>query len=356
MSRHACFPSLLTICISRPLTYTRAFQRCLDRLSLTLIQTYRDLTLGADFIDRSTHSLLRILTSPGVRDTRHAHAVLEHLLFSDKLSTKQIKSIKSSTLHALKAGGQVGGGRVATLHRLNLLVITSYLLRVGNPATQVGQEDELYKTMERLSSMFEPLRVCNSLEADVLSHTLATFLVDFFPPSHLLNKCLGEFLSSQQQHCKYLARMLFAIFSRFQTDVHHYGTDTSQEWIVLSLSSFTQLVPITLGLWALTCFLVCGAQNHWIRASFPFFQSRFGQFSEEDKDTFFTICYHVFMEVSFGNESQPLSTNQVCLHLDQIGCEQENICENIPESSFHSLCQSRQWLEHTPNLDFLSIL
>lgn len=285
--------------------------------------------MGAEFIDRMTQSLVRHLTDNrhsggGARDLRHVHALIERLLFSDKLSTKQIKTIKSNALLALRTS--CGGGRVATLLRLDLFIITSYLLRAGDVTISAGSgsttpggggqqpstsdDEQLYKTMERLSNMFEPLRHCNSLEADLLSQTLATFLVDFFPPEHLLNKCIGEFLSNQQQHCKYLATMLFAIFSRFQGDLHlQYGTAaTSQEWIVLSLSSFTQLVPITFALWALTCFLVCGAQNHWIRASYPYFQSRFGQFDENDKVTFFTICYHVFEEVSFYTEWNKLLT------------------------------------------------
>lgn len=275
--------------------------------------------MGTEFIDRMTQALVRHLTDNrhsggGFRDLRHVHALIERLLFCDKLSTKQIKTIKSNALLALRTSS--GGGRIAKCLLTNLFIITSYLLRAGDVAmtagsgsttpgsghqSSVNDDEMLYKTMERLSNIFEPLRnCCNSFEADILSQTLATFLVDFFPPEHLLNKCIGEFLSNQQQHCKYLATMLFAIFSRFQGDLHlQYGTAaTSQEWIVLSLSSFTQLIPITFALWALTCFLVCGAQNHWIRASYPYFQSRLGQFDQNDKTIFFTICHHVFLEVS----------------------------------------------------------
>lgn len=56
------------------------------------------------------------------------------------------------------------------------------------------------------------------------------------------------------------------IFNKFQTDFHH--TDTAQDWVLLSLSSFTQLVPISHALWALTCFLMAASQNHWIRARY----------------------------------------------------------------------------------------
>lgn len=39
-----------------------------------------------------------------------------------------------------------------------------------------------------------------------------------------------------------------------------------EEWVILSLSSFTQLLPISHSLWALTCFLICASHNHWIRS------------------------------------------------------------------------------------------
>ncbi|KPM08828.1 hypothetical protein QR98_0073530 [Sarcoptes scabiei] len=40
----------------------------------------------------------------------------------------------------------------------------------------------------------------------------------------------------------------------------------AEDWAVSSLSSFTQLIPISHSLWALTCFLICATQNQLIRS------------------------------------------------------------------------------------------
>ena len=60
------------------------------------------------------------------------------------------------------------------------------------------------------------------------------------------------------------------IYSKLQIDCQHTD-DTGEDWVILSLSSFTQLVPISHALWALTCFLICASHNHWIRSWYVYF-------------------------------------------------------------------------------------
>ncbi len=76
-----------------------------------------------------------------------------------------------------------------------------------------GDDDELFSSLEQLSVIFEPLKTgqCNSLQAAALCSVLGHFLVDFFPAQDLLNKCIGEFLSNQQNHYKYLTDILFVV-------------------------------------------------------------------------------------------------------------------------------------------------
>nr|XP_027200979.1 huntingtin-like isoform X2 [Dermatophagoides pteronyssinus] len=99
----------------------------------------------------------------------------------------------------------------------------------------------------------------------IICQVFGYFLAEFFPPQDILNKCIGEFLSKQQNHYKYLIEILFIIYSKLQIDCQHTD-DTGEDWVILSLSSFTQLVPISHALWALTCFLICASHNHWIRS------------------------------------------------------------------------------------------
>ena len=57
--------------------------------------------------------------------------------------------------------------------------------------------NKLFKTMEKLSIIFEPLRYCNSFDAMIICQVFGYFLAEFFPPQDILNKCIGEFLSKQ---------------------------------------------------------------------------------------------------------------------------------------------------------------
>lgn len=85
-----------------------------------------------------------------------------------------------------------------------------------------NDDDELFKTMEKLSIIFEPLRNCNSLDAIIICQIFGHFLTDFFPSQDILNKCIGEFLSKQQNHYKYLIEILFivSICSKFSYSNH----------------------------------------------------------------------------------------------------------------------------------------
>lgn len=65
--------------------------------------------------------------------------------------------------------------------------------------------------MEKLSIIFEPLRWCNSLDARIICQVFGYFLAEFFPAQDILNKCIGEFLSKQQNHYKYLIEILYMV-------------------------------------------------------------------------------------------------------------------------------------------------
>ena len=48
-------------------------------------------------------------------------------------------------------------------------------------------------------------------EARIIAHVLPTFLTDFFPPQEIMNKVIGEFLSSQQPHPQLMAKVVFKV-------------------------------------------------------------------------------------------------------------------------------------------------
>lgn len=56
-----------------------------------------------------------------------------------------------------------------------------------------------------------------------------------------------------------------------------------QDWLVFSLSNFTQCLPIGMATWCLICFFISASKNEWIRAMFPHIQSRIGKYEYEDR-------------------------------------------------------------------------
>ena len=50
-------------------------------------------------------------------------------------------------------------------------------------------------------------------EARVVSRVLPPLLLDFFPAQEIMNKVIGEFLSSQQPHPELMAQVLFKVLS-----------------------------------------------------------------------------------------------------------------------------------------------
>ena len=43
-----------------------------------------------------------------------------------------------------------------------------------------------------------------------------------------------------------------------------------RDWVMLSLSNFTQRTPVAMAIWSLTCFFISASTNPWIRSLYPF--------------------------------------------------------------------------------------
>ncbi|KAI7693141.1 Huntingtin [Sarcoptes scabiei] len=179
--------------------------------------------------------------------------------------------------------------------------------------------------MEKLSLLLEPLKWCNSFEAECICQVYGPFLSDFFPAQDILNRCIGEFLSKQQNHRKYLIEILFYIYYKLmKNDCQH--SVIAEDWAVSSLSSFTQLIPISHSLWALTCFLICATQNQLIRSCHYYFQNRFGKFNDQDKFAFFTICLNFYDELKLMENRKSFMKT-----LEKAACQ--------PGSPYHEILQ-----------------
>lgn len=115
---------------------------------------------------------------------------------------------------------------------------------------------------------------------EIISNVLPQILHDFFAPSDILTKVIGEFLSPQQPHPKFLSKIVFQLFDYA---IEQKQLPLLQDWVVFSLSNFTQSFSVGMATWCLTCFFISASTNEWLRAIFPYIQTRVGRYEYEDR-------------------------------------------------------------------------
>lgn len=81
---------------------------------------------------------------------------------------------------------------------------------VEEPLPDVEPE-VLVRSIERTSAIFDKIRKGHSMEVELLCTVLSGVLGDFFPPSEILTKVIGEFLSPQQHHPRLLSAVVFKV-------------------------------------------------------------------------------------------------------------------------------------------------
>lgn len=134
--------------------------------------------------------------------------------------------------------------------------------------------ESLILAMERVTVLFDRIKKGYPYEARVITRLLPAFLADFFPPQDIMNKVIGEFLSSQQPYPHLIAKVVFQVFN----SLHQQSQQgLVQEWVMLSLSNFTQRSPVAMATWSLTCFFISASTNNWLKALFPHILGRIGK-------------------------------------------------------------------------------
>ncbi|KAK4875471.1 hypothetical protein RN001_011893 [Aquatica leii] len=143
-----------------------------------------------------------------------------------------------------------------------------------------GNPDNLVQAIEQISAVFDYIKKGFAFEVEIITAILPDILNDFFPPSDILTKVLGEFLSPQQPHPRLLSRVVFKVF---QCAIEQSQLSLLQDWVVFSLSNFTQSFSVGMATWCLTCFFISASINEWLRSFFPYVQSRIGRYEYEDR-------------------------------------------------------------------------
>lgn len=223
---------------------------------------------------------------------------LERLLLTEAVGLKEIEIIMKLSVDRLQYGSPL-----RALAGLGLLLSCMYVGKgtdlwpselpasvnnaatiddCGNVATQTDPE-QLIAAMERVTTLFDRIKRGFPFEVEAICNILPLFLMEFFPAQDVMNKVIGEFLSSQQPHPQLLASVVFQIFQHLHQQSQE---DIIYDWVMLSLSNFTQRSPIAMAVWSLTCFFISASTLPWLQALFPHLQNRMGKMEKQDRMLF----------------------------------------------------------------------
>ncbi|XP_074614489.1 huntingtin-like isoform X2 [Acropora palmata] len=238
------------------------------------------------------------------------HAVmrgLERLVVSFALSSAESDSLVKLSVDRLSMQNPQ-----RAISALGLLVTCMYTGKIGDrvsgiypqtDAVELPTEDRLLVAMERVTVLFDRIRKGISSEAKVVARVLPALLLDFFPAQEIMNKVIGEFLSSQQPHPELIAQVLFKVFE----GLHNQGLQTEvRDWVLLSLGSFVQRTPLSMAVWSLSCFFVSASNNKWIRALFSLIMGRMGRLQSLDVKLFCATALDFFRNQNLDSTSKEI--------------------------------------------------
>ncbi|XP_026856221.2 huntingtin isoform X2 [Electrophorus electricus] len=214
---------------------------------------------------------------------------LERLLLSEQLSRVDAETLVKLSVERVN---------MPSPHRamaaLGLMLTCMYTGKEkgspGRPADTdpvAPDSESVIVAMERVSVLFDRIRKGFPCEARVVARILPQFLDDFFPPQDVMNKVIGEFLSNQQPYPQFMATVVYKVF---QT-LHATGQSSMvRDWVLLSLSNFTQRTPVAMAMWSLSCFFVSASTSQWISALLPHVISRMGKSDTVDLSLFCLVA------------------------------------------------------------------
>ncbi|NXG43244.1 HD protein, partial [Psilopogon haemacephalus] len=214
---------------------------------------------------------------------------LERLLLSEQLSRLDSESLVKLSVDRVNVQSphraMAALGLMLTCMYTGKEKISPSRTADANPAAP--DSESVIVAMERVSVLFDRIRKGFPFEARVVARILPQFLDDFFPPQDVMNKVIGEFLSNQQPYPQFMATVVYKVF---QT-LHSTGQSSMvRDWVMLSLSNFTQRTPVAMAMWSLSCFFVSASTSQWISAILPHIISRMGKSEQVDVNIFCLVA------------------------------------------------------------------
>ncbi|XP_072177779.1 huntingtin-like [Diadema setosum] len=261
-----------------------------------IMEYYSDLTAGTEF---TKVILQQCITMVLMSDESTSWLVYQAIMvgFERLLVARALSSQERDMLKKLSVDRLCLPSPMHALSALGVLLTSMYTAGEGRGSgseeegegheTPPHDPEEMLQAMERVSVMFDRIRKGYPSEARAVAFILPPFLNDFFPPQDIMNKVIGEFLSNQQPHPQLMATVVFKVFG----NLHHHGqTQSVRDWVMLSLSNFTQRTPVAMAIWSLTCFFISASTNKWIRALLSHVISRMGKLEPMDRKYFVLVA------------------------------------------------------------------
>uniref|UniRef100_A0A8C7E5I2 Huntingtin n=1 Tax=Naja naja TaxID=35670 RepID=A0A8C7E5I2_NAJNA len=129
--------------------------------------------------------------------------------------------------------------------------------RSSDPQSAAPDSESVIVAMERVSVLFDRVRKGFPFEARV------------------------------QPYPQFMAKVLYKVFQ----SLHTTGQSSMvRDWVMLSLSNFTQRTPIAMAMWSLSCFFVSASTSHWISGILPHIISRMGKSEQVDLNLFCLVA------------------------------------------------------------------
>ncbi|XP_019635502.1 PREDICTED: huntingtin-like [Branchiostoma belcheri] len=254
-----------------------------------LLEHYQDDLKESDF--KSTMLQAAITTASGSEEVTPApvyHAVVRGL--ERLLVTRVLTGHEAEPLVKLSVDRLCLPSPPRAIAALGLMLTCMYTGKDGGDlSSDTGSEpttpdnESLIVAMERVTVLFDRIRKGFPCEARVVARILPTFLDDFFPAQDIMNKVIGEFLSSQQPHPQLMAKVLYDVFHNLH---ERDQQQVVRDWVMLSLSNFTQRTPVAMATWSLTCFFLSASTNPWVCALLPHVIGRMGLMETVDRKLF----------------------------------------------------------------------
>ncbi|XP_052771519.1 huntingtin-like isoform X2 [Mya arenaria] len=316
--------------------YNERFMLTLWATAFYLLENYSSETRDTDF---PAHILQLAITMASSNEESITTTVylailkgLERLLLTDVLTSQDADLIVKLSVDSLKINKErlCLPSPQRSLAALGLLFTCMYsgkqydgysprprdqeTFTMEEPNDLLQDPESLILAMERVTVLFDRIKKGYPYEAGVISTVLPAFLVDFFPAQDIMNKVIGEFLSSQQPYPHLIAGVVFQVFSNLHEQRQH---GLLRDWVMLSLSNFTQRTPVAMAMWSLTCFFISASTNTWLRNLLSYVLMRMGKIESVDRRLFCLSAMDFYRQLSdetsrrtFHQTFQNAGTNQ----------------------------------------------